>query len=578
MEGSFTKNVVSRRELSETGSKKKYLLLLLAIGFVVYFIGLFGQFVWDDEYQLIYTPYIYSLKTIFNSFSQGILGIYYRPVFFAYLTVVRSLFGLNIVPFHFIQILMHIINSYLVLLLFMRFFKRRISLFLTLIFLVHPMNVEAITYISAAADPLFLFFGLSSFHLMTKDRLTKYDFLLGVVAILFSLLTKEVGGMILLIVIIYRALFIKKSFKSGIFFVFSSVIPYLFLRFIVAHTFFEMLNFIPIALATPYERTISVPKVIYIYLQTFFVPIHLSVAQHWVVRTITFKDFVLPLLIDFVVFVSICSVVIYKYRVRDKNFKKYLFFAFWFLISFAFYIQIFPIGMTVAERWFYLPMIGFLGFIGLVIQDVRLSPQVRKVVFYVGIGLIFLLSIRTIARNMDWLTPYQLFGHDVKINTDSFDVEINYAYELGKRGEYDRAIIHAEKATKLAPKFTASWATAASIYLKRHEYEKAIFYNKKALVLDEKNYSALYSLIHAYILNGQYLEAKKWSIHALKLFPNDAYFLISQAITEYKLGNTVEADRLAFRANQIGTSQLGSIFYHNVLPRKSIYYINYNND
>ena len=130
----------------------KAITLIIFVGLVVYFNSLFGEFVWDDIPQVVFSPLVTSLSVIPEIFSISQVNIFYRPFFLSYLTIVNVISHGNVFFFHIFQLGMHIINAILVFLIFRKYFKEIIALVLSLIFLVHPINVEAVSYISAVSD------------------------------------------------------------------------------------------------------------------------------------------------------------------------------------------------------------------------------------------------------------------------------------------------------------------------------------------------------------------------------------------------------------------------------------------
>ena len=131
---------------------KNYLYVLFGIGILVYFNSFFGQFVWDDLIYFVNNPEIHSFN-LFKLFGENIFNkaTYYRPIPATYFSLLLNIFGGQTFFYHLIQVVIHIINSILVFKLFSLFFNKKPSFFLSLIFLVHPMNVESVSYIAASA-------------------------------------------------------------------------------------------------------------------------------------------------------------------------------------------------------------------------------------------------------------------------------------------------------------------------------------------------------------------------------------------------------------------------------------------
>ena len=131
---------------------------------------LLNDFVWDDIVQIVQNGDIYSIKNIPGLFSTGNLGIFYRPVFYSTLAVLYSLSKLETFLYHFFQLSIHISNAVLVFLLFKRFIEKRLAFLLSLLFLIHPINAEAVVFISAVSDTLFVFLGLLALQLLMKKQ------------------------------------------------------------------------------------------------------------------------------------------------------------------------------------------------------------------------------------------------------------------------------------------------------------------------------------------------------------------------------------------------------------------------
>ncbi|MGH2611645.1 MAG: hypothetical protein ACRDFB_01185, partial [Rhabdochlamydiaceae bacterium] len=126
----------------------KWQLIIIGVGLLVYFNGLFGSFVWDDIDQIVNNYAIHSVINIPSFFfgstfapqnSNSLGGLYYRPIMSAAFAVIYSVFGAQTFFFHALQLGLHIVNALLVFYLFKKFFKEYLAFFLSLIFLIHPM-------------------------------------------------------------------------------------------------------------------------------------------------------------------------------------------------------------------------------------------------------------------------------------------------------------------------------------------------------------------------------------------------------------------------------------------------------
>ena len=547
---------------------KKVIVIICALGLGVYFLSLFNGFVWDDTLQIVHNGDIQSIKNIPGLFLHGQLGVFYRPVFFSLLAVFYSLFNLNTFPYHFIQLSVHIGNTILIFLLYKKFIDKRLSFLLSLLFLVHPINVEAVAYISAISDPLFVFFGLASLHLMMKERENVFSVVIASLFILLSILVKEAGFLFLIIILVYRLLFKRKNLHLAVIFVTTPMVIYSYLRFFVAHTLFSGITITPLSKTTLIERFLTMPKIIFFYISTFVIPIRLAIAREWVVKSATLGGFYIPLIVDLCLIVVLVWIGISIYRRQRKLLLAYLFFSLWFLIGLSMYLQVVPLDVTVAERWFYLPMIGLLGVCGLFIGKIAITDKQRSLIYIVLVLVIGIFSLRSLVRTINWYDAYTLYTHDEKISNDNYLLKNNVAVELLKRGEDDTALKYAEDSMRLNPGWGTSWSTTGIIYFDKKDYPKAIYYLRESLNKDGGNYAGFYFLSESLLYSKNYTSAKGWIETGLKVFPNNESLIELLAMAEYNLGNQTKALDLAQQAVSLSPGSRTQTLYNAIFNKQ----------
>jgi hypothetical protein len=244
-----------------------------------------------------------------------------------------------------------------------------LSLLLSLLFLVHPINIESVAYI-AASEPLYLF-GLLALLISVRNKISTKNLIIISALLLLSLLTKEIALPFLFIILLFQFLFYRKRVLKLFLYELASIGIYLLLRFAIvtelpAKT--SLANAIPIDRLSFLERLANIPAIVFYYLYTALFPLQLAVEQRWIVTKLTAQEFYLPLLLDSTFYIALCVGGIYIYRHKRIYFNSYLFFFVWFLTGLLMIVQIFPLDMTVADRWFYFPLVGILGMVGVGIQ------------------------------------------------------------------------------------------------------------------------------------------------------------------------------------------------------------------
>lgn len=536
----------SFKDIFSPFTTRKAIIWIVVVGLVVYFNMLYNGFVWDDNPQIVNNPLVHSLGN-FTLIFLNHSDTYYRPFSDLIYTILFTLFGTGAFWYHLSQLLLHIANSILVFLLFKRFFKVTLSFFLSLIFLVHPMQVETVSYISSLQTVAALFFSLLTIVVIERRKLlTTYSYILLFFLLLIAALTKEIALIFIPILLMFMRInqhyiYSKKQYISvGIVSV-SVIICYSILRFFVGGTTPLMFtnSFVPIMAASTGIKLITLPKILFYYLFTFIFPLNLAISQQWLVTSPDFQNFFFPLFVDVLFFVLVIVFGVYLTRKKSKDFKFFIFFFTWFVLSWIAAWQLVPLDMTVADRWFYFPMIGLLGMVGVEINNLKIVGSTRKFVFgIVVIGLI-LLSIRTMVRNEDWNNNISLFTHDETLS-QSYDVENLLGVEYYQAFEYPQAKLHIERSIELAPNAYENWDNLGVYYLHFRQYNKAIAAFSQA-VKNNPNFSQGYLNIASAYYD---ISPKKQTMYLSGLvakYPNVPTFLYWEALSDYKMGNRQKA-------------------------------------
>ncbi|MDD3014410.1 MAG: phospholipid carrier-dependent glycosyltransferase, partial [Candidatus Gastranaerophilales bacterium] len=175
---------------------------------------------------------------------------FYRPLQQLSHGIIYQFFGLKVQAYHILSILLHITNSFLVFLLLKRLSFSRIASFLAaLIFLVHPVQIEAVSYISGVSDPLSFMFMISGIlvYLNCYDPENKVKTILktSLAAILFiiALLSKESAVIFCLLVGLLSIFLWKNYSKEERLFRIKNLVFYLILAGIYVYLRFTVLNF-----------------------------------------------------------------------------------------------------------------------------------------------------------------------------------------------------------------------------------------------------------------------------------------------------------------------------------------------
>ena len=188
---------------------KSDLLAVVSIGlisFIVFANALSGDFVYDDNRQIVRNPLIQDTSLYgkalvsdvwaFKSSGIGAASNYWRPTFVAWMIFNFLLFGLKPFGWHLLNILLHACVCIVAYLLLRRWnVSRGVAFAVAVIFAVHPVHTESVAWISGAPDLLFTLALLGAIWFADQFVKTRNRSNLILASILYALAlgTKEIG-------------------------------------------------------------------------------------------------------------------------------------------------------------------------------------------------------------------------------------------------------------------------------------------------------------------------------------------------------------------------------------------------
>ena len=589
----------------------KYLCFIFIVGLIVFFPVLFNGFVWDYIPGIVNYVDVHSLNLPLF-FGQNLSNsLFYRPLESVYTALVYVFFGPNPFVFHLIQLSLHLVDAYLLFLIFCLFFTEEISLFLALIFFVHPINAESVMFISAMTNQLYFTFGMAAFIVAKGKKLTTKQIIFMSLFLLLSIFSKEVGFLFFLIILLYRYVF-KLNTQRGILLSELSIVSlYALIRTAVGGVSEVSYGYpIPIQSLSFLQRLFNIPAIVMYYLKTFLFPLQLAIWQHWVIQSVSVLNFVLPLVLCLILllFSAVATYLLYqsdKKQIVDnrnyatkgtmliasepKNSQMFLFFFFWFILGTGMSIQIVPLDMTVADRWFYFPIVGLLGMTGVGLTYLQQTFK-RFTTQYYAIALIILclLSLRTFIRAFDWKNNLTLYTHDIQYQKDNYIFTDALARELLLAHKPDEALPYELESVAIQPTIINETGLG-EIYLAKFQLGKAIdafvkgekLYNPNTqsprfqsglrLMTDialEENYG---KLSEAYIFDNRPTDAiTLLNTQTLRQYPTNSRDYDVLAIAYDHIHNHAEALKAAAKAYELSSNPTTQAFYNAIQDNQPV--------
>jgi hypothetical protein len=440
----------------------KIILLIVTLsilGFFVYRPALNGDFIWDDRNFVVENTYIRDLNlaaayfTDSRALATDTLGQEnYRPLVVLSYAIDYLLWKLNAFGYHITNLLLHILNSLFVFLLISNILKNKLAAgFGALLFLSHPIQTEAVSWISGRSNVLFLAFFLLAylFYIKYDSQKKPIHYIVSVSSFICALLAKEMAAILPFLLILYSWVYdkgysLKKKFVSfSPFFIILAV--YISIR---THVI-EKLGQCIYMTGDTYSSMLTMVKVVGYYIQLMILPKELYIDYLMFPQSHTIKD--IYVIVSGVVVISLIAYALY---VR-KKYPNICFGILWFFIALLPVANIIPIKIFLAERFLYLPSIGYCIVLSAVCAryyNIYKKKHFVYVLVVIQVIIISAYSYRTILRNKDWAEPTRLYERVLEKYPGNFRARYNLAIRYGEKGYTKKAYEQLLKAKESKPK------------------------------------------------------------------------------------------------------------------------------
>ena len=419
---------------------------------LVYFPTFSGEFLPVDDNRLIknnhyirtlHSPISYLLQEdgVTHAFdTHGYHTGYYRPLLNLTYFIDYKLWGLSAPGFRVTNLFLHIICCF-ILFHFLQFLinDRSAALLATLIFAIHPVNTEVVSWVASRNNILVTIFSISSlfFYIRGWEKGRRLSWIVSVVTFALGILSKEMGLMVFALFFLYQRLLsrtrrnIYKELLSYLPFIMVTV-AYVFLRKAATATYFS-----PSEMAGFWDRVWFAPYVILWNLRLLFLPygLHSFVVDY----PTTYLNWQFPAGLCYVGFLGI---FIWRHR---KN-RLMIFSVLSFHIALFPTLNIIPTSAItlVSMRWLYFPTV-FLCF-GIA-QGARGLLKINSLIASVIIcsTLVYLGSYSYILNRNLWHNESNFLTQEV-LSFRNHYYYINYAALLTDTGRPDIALVYLKEA------------------------------------------------------------------------------------------------------------------------------------
>ncbi|MBI5196023.1 MAG: tetratricopeptide repeat protein [Nitrospirae bacterium] len=566
-----------------------HILLILLITLFAYSNTFYAPFQFDDNSNIVNFLPVKNFKsfieTLKNSPAEPSFTTF-KSRFITYLTFALNykLHGLNVTGYHVINFTIHIINTlliyWLVVLTLQTAVRSKesgvrseenivsepclpagrqapnsqlqtnlIALFSSLLFVSHPVQTQAVTYIVQRFASLATLFYLLSLVMYVKFRTQNIDqrqkifslssvfwYLTSVLSAVLAMKTKEIAFTLPIIIVLYEFFFFSKSQIHP-----SSVnrqpstsrITRHMSRFLFLTPFLLTMLIIPLTLmgfdesagnllgdvskATRIQTTMTRLdylftefRVIVTYIRLLFFPVNQNLDYDYPIYNSflnpnVFLSFLLLFgIFCFGVYLFYYSKKLSSFNLHPSTLRFTAFGIFWFFITLSVESSVIPIVDVIFEHRLYLPSIGLIiAFVCLVFYAFsRITHHASQITVLLLAAIVIALSIATYQRNIVWQDEIRLW-EDVKSKSPGKErVYSNLGTAYKVHGLIDKALEQYQIALQLNPYSQISYCNLAIAYSDKGLFDKAIDYYLLSIKFKPDFPDAYYNLGNAYLSKG----------------------------------------------------------------------------
>lgn len=510
----------------------KFLLILLMGVVMVYFNSLWGDFVSDDYASITQNPMVY--KWALGGGPTNIVAITTN--------LLAVLFGIKSpIPFHLFSLGLYllVIVSFFIFVYIM--FGKNTAKISSIIFAIHPVHVESVSWISGKP---YLYVGL--FQLLAYIGLVQYVYgrkkylYFSIIFFILSFLSSRVHSLTFVFMvplILFYLIYEKKNevgkklFWKSILIILAAIPVILLILWPSIKYRVDSVNFgYRGDGGIFYDPFFQYPTSIAKYLQLLWFPIDL---------TLYHTMYTFPVWLNWLILFSYLSLTIYT---LFKN--KDMFFCLAFiLLATAPTMAPVKVSWLVAERYIFLGSIGWCIFLVLLWEKYFFKYAFLKwSIIWLTTGL---FAIKTILRNIDWQTNHNLWVATVQVSPNSHNAWNNIGDDYDKLGDYENAIKGFTQSTVMKPNYADAYHNRANIYFKTGYFDLARQSYLTALSFNPKLVQTYISLVQIELTVGRLDAALDLANKVVEIDPNNFQVRYVRAVVLKELNMLAEAKKEA---------------------------------
>jgi len=570
-------------------------------------------FQFDDIGTIVQNAKVKDLANVPGFFIGEDSSFASRPLLHATDAVNYYLDGMNTRGYHAVNLAVHIINAillYLLILMTGRHMRleeddvRLLAALSAMIFAAHPLQTEAVTYITSRSmllATMFYLLGPIVFLRAATAARGRGRYVAALFAVsMLGMASRENFATFPLMLFFYDLLFVsalnpREALRRHYALYLAAALPLGYLAFIIlGNTYDRSIDYPGIGIR-PLHYIITQFKVHWTYLRLLVLPIGQNADYDYPISRSLFNP---AALIAFVGYAGLWAGAVLKARKRPL----FSFGVLWFLvtlipISFGVSLMSLRLGNVIFEHRVYLPSAGaIVAGVWAVLLLTKGRERARKAAVSALVVMSLVFAVAAHARNTVWFTDKTLWEDVVKKSPNkerghynlglalrhegetqaaikNFEAAVKYRegksnvhdfgivvkdrshFNLGmlyqERGNIEKAIEEYEMVIKITQKNALAYNNLGMLYRQKGRTDKAIGYYKEALKLEPDNAEFHVNLGNAYDIEDKMDEAIDQYKEAARLDPKNALTHYNLAITYQRKGMEEESQKELEKAVEV---------------------------
>lgn len=504
--------------------------LLIIAGAGIYFNSLSTPFVFDDTKWIVKDCHIYSLNRLPVSMAES-----NRPVLILSLAINYALGGTNVVGYHIVNVLIHILAALTLFGIVNRTLSanrlqqhygrssKYLAFSVAMIWLVHPLHTQAVTYTIQRSESLMGLFYLLTVYCVIRMAQSEHIYrwtIAAIVACTLGMGTKEVMVTAPLVVFLYDRTFLSHSFGEALrrrrrLYLGLAATWIVLVGFVGVNAFVKENTTAGFGMKSvrPWEYMLSQPAVILHYLRLSFWPYPLVLDYWWPIAKKASQ--IVPAGMAIIGLLTISFWGLWRRSVVG-------FLGIWFFLILAPSSSVMPIQDLAFEHRMYLSLAAVVVLMVVLAHEfvIRRSYGGRVVAISLLVLVVGALSVTTIFRNRDYHSEMAIWQNVLKTRPRNPRAYTFLGVALNEKKQYERAIGQLHKAIDLAPGYPAALLNLGIAHKLLGTLDQAKSYYWRAIKSKPDYAEAYYNLALVLQNQGRRKEAIQRYFDALRLDPD----------------------------------------------------------